>query len=274
MQDKKHWPKHFLESDDFTKITTIKPGTWMHHFPEDKEESVKKYMKSNAKGCKGKIYLLPLDMPAFFPMKRLVEYTKIYFHGLQVECLDGTAIDMKSIKSRTHYNQKQYLTKSIANICKQMKPKDAYCVVAITMTDLYPGDAWNFVFGEAFPQYDVGVFSFARYFEEQDVKLLFQRACSVCVHEIGHLFNLSHCTTWYCLMNGSNSLEESDTQPMHLCPHCLMKLQHKLQFDVMQRYQELLKFYTHPYGEWARVDGETLFEGEQAWMEKRIQSLQ
>lgn len=29
------------------------------------------------------------------------------------------------------------------------KPKDAFCIVGITMIDLYPEDSWNFVFGEA-----------------------------------------------------------------------------------------------------------------------------
>lgn len=29
------------------------------------------------------------------------------------------------------------------------KPKDAFCIVGITMIDLYPKDSWNFVFGQA-----------------------------------------------------------------------------------------------------------------------------
>lgn len=28
-------------------------------------------------------------------------------------------------------------------------PKDAFCIVGITMIDLYPKDSWNFVFGQA-----------------------------------------------------------------------------------------------------------------------------
>lgn len=29
------------------------------------------------------------------------------------------------------------------------KPKDAFCIVGITMIDLYPRESWNFVFGQA-----------------------------------------------------------------------------------------------------------------------------
>lgn len=29
------------------------------------------------------------------------------------------------------------------------KPKDAFCIVGITMIDLYPKESWNFVFGQA-----------------------------------------------------------------------------------------------------------------------------
>ena len=32
---------------------------------------------------------------------------------------------------------------------KKRMPKDAFCVVGITMIDLYPRDSWNFVFGLA-----------------------------------------------------------------------------------------------------------------------------
>ena len=42
-------------------------------------------------------------------------------------------------------------------------PPEAFCVVGITMIDLYPNESWNFVFGQANPAAGVGVFSFARY---------------------------------------------------------------------------------------------------------------
>jgi archaemetzincin len=44
-------------------------------------------------------------------------------------------------------------------------------------------------------------------------------------------------------MNGSNSLEESDGQPMHLCPVCLRKLHLALGFDPERRYEALEEQY-------------------------------
>ena len=43
-------------------------------------------------------------------------------------------------------------------------------------------------------------------------------------------------------MNGSNSLPETDRQPLHLCPNCLRKLQWRLGFDVLGRYGRLETF--------------------------------
>ena len=43
-------------------------------------------------------------------------------------------------------------------------------------------------------------------------------------------------------MNGSNSLPESDTQPLRLCPPCLKKLQWNRGFDVLERYRKLEAF--------------------------------
>ena len=48
------------------------------------------------------------------------------------------------------------------------------------------------------------------------------------MHEIGHLFHIKHCIWFECMMNGSNSMEESDDKPMHFCPIC----QHKIFFAL------------------------------------------
>ncbi len=42
-------------------------------------------------------------------------------------------------------------------------PKDAYCVMGITLNDIYPGDNWNFVYGWAKYKARVGIFSFLRW---------------------------------------------------------------------------------------------------------------
>jgi len=46
---------------------------------------------------------------------------------------------------------------------KDIKPSDAFCILAMTKVDIYPRDEWNFVFGLADMGDQAGVFSFARY---------------------------------------------------------------------------------------------------------------
>jgi archaemetzincin len=51
----------------------------------------------------------------------------------------------------------------VLDLLKLRLPSDAFCILAITMEDLYPDASWNFVFGQASPRERVGVYSFARY---------------------------------------------------------------------------------------------------------------
>jgi len=134
-------------------------------------------------------------------------------------------------------------------------------MIGLTMYDLYAGIDNNFVFGEADCASFVGIFSFSRYsplfynkipdqfmdlsnvVNKEDMELLLWRACSVAVHEIGHMFGLEHCLYFQCVMNGSNHLKESDSQPQYLCPVCLHKIYHLIGFDPVKRYQYLKEFY-------------------------------
>lgn len=48
-----------------------------------------------------------------------------------------------------------------------------------------------------------------------------------------------------CLMNGSNSIEEKDELPLHLCPCDLRKLSTGVpNFDVVARYKALSDYYS------------------------------
>jgi archaemetzincin len=130
-------------------------------------------------------------------------------------------------------------------------PSDAVCYLGITMADLYPDPAWNFVFGEASFKQRVGIYSLIRYTNrfwslketEASRSLFLRRSFKVLAHETGHMFSLAHCTENECLMNGSNSLDETDRNSIHLCPQCLRKLQWNLKFDVLRHYRHLHESY-------------------------------
>jgi len=143
------------------------------------------------------------------------------------------------------------------------------------MTDLYPKESWNFVFGEASLKSHIGVFSFARYssafnklkavkLKPKDRSLLLKRSCQVMCHEITHMFGIGHCIYFDCCMNGANHLLESDAQPLHMCPVDLHKLESVLGFDIESRYLSLLEFYRQH---------KNSFNEEISWLQKRVDQI-
>jgi archaemetzincin len=150
-------------------------------------------------------------------------------------------------------------------------PADAVCYLGVTMSDLYPDPAWNFVFGEASFKQRVGVYSLIRYTNrfwglpetDESRSMFLRRSFKVLAHETGHMFSISHCTAHECLMNGTNSLDETDRGTIFLCPVCLHKLQWNQKFDVLRRYRQLRDIY-------ARAGYDDLGE----WLRRRIASLE
>jgi archaemetzincin len=149
-------------------------------------------------------------------------------------------------------------------------PDDAVCYLGITMVDLYPEPSWNFVFGQASFDKRVGVYSLVRYTnrfwgqpeDDQSKALFVRRSFKLLAHETGHMFSILHCTANECLMNGSNSLEETDRSTLHLCPVCLRKLQWSVKFDVLKRYRELRSLYA-----------ENAMPDLADWMDRRLAGL-
>jgi len=118
------------------------------------------------------------------------------------------------------------------------------------MTDLYPNEAWNFVFGQASLKNRTGVYSFARYDplfwdeprDENYYQVVLERSCKVMSHELLHQFGMHHCIYFQCILNGSNHLQESDSRGMHLCPVCYRKLHLAVGFDPLLREKKILEF--------------------------------
>ena len=62
----------------------------------------------------------------------------------------------------SHTGERQLLTRDPLALLARRRPAGA-CRAGVTMDDLYPDPAWNFVSGEASPRERAGVYSFARY---------------------------------------------------------------------------------------------------------------
>jgi len=201
-----------------------------------------------------RIYLMPIgdvDRNGGPGVARLVEFSHAFF-GLETATLPMLDLRTARIMKRrlSRIGSEQILTTDVLAILKSRLPDDAYALLGITMVDLYPDEKWNFVFGQASLKDRVGVYSFARYDpaknggkREDAERVMLRRSCHILAHETGHMFGIAHCIWCQCVMNGSNNLEEFDTQPLHLCPVDLRKLQWSVGFDAADRYRRLLAFY-------------------------------
>ena len=261
---------------DFDRIPVPRPGDWLAVHPETGQpfdDFVKSRPNKPDEG-RNRIYLQPLGE---FPedggpsVETLREYAANYF-VMDVVVLPSLSITGRAITTRINpfTRNRQILTGDVLALLKKKLPADAFCLLAITMEDLYPHSSWNFVFGQASLRERVGVFSFARYDPafygekrgEDYQEILLRRSCKVLVHETAHIFSLRHCIFFKCVLNGSNHLQESDSRPLSLCPVCLRKLQFCIGFDLMDRYHKLLDFY--------RKIG---FDHEARWVAKRLKRI-
>ncbi len=266
----------FDPTDDFEPVPAPGPSDWLAVHPES-GQSFEQFVRSGPNRPDKRrsiLYLQPLgefregEAP---PLHSLREYAAAYF-ALEVRVLPGLNLDELNITTRRNptTGNRQLLTTDMLTALKKRIADDAFCLLGITMEDLYPEPSWNFVFGQASLRERVGVYSFARYDPAfygaprggDYTQTLLQRSGKVLVHETGHMFGLAHCVYFRCVFNGSNHLAESDARPMHECPVDLRKLHHSIGFDVPQRYAGLYRFY--------RKAG---FEDEAAWTRRRLAGI-
>ena len=124
----------------------------------------------------------------------------------------------------TAYNprRRQYSAELLVQSLEREKKSGK--VLAVADFDLY-APSLNFVFGLAGLLTDIAVISIARLRQEfyqlpADPALLTTRAIKEAVHEIGHLYGLSHCPDTRCVMHFSNSLQDTDRKSEEPCAKC------------------------------------------------------
>ena len=197
------------------------------------------------------LYLLPLGT---FPrdaspsLDALQSIVHAYF-TLDVRVLPAAALRDVAAKSRINdaTHKRQLLAPDVLRWLTSHLPDDAYALMAVTMDDLYPEPSWNYVFGMASLQERVGVQSFARqdpaFFGDPRTPgwraLALRRAARTLIHEISHMFGMSHCTFYACVVAGSNNEAEADRGPLHACPVDLHKLWWAIRFDPIARESAL-----------------------------------
>ena len=257
-------------------------------------------------------------VPARF-LERLTEYTAAFFAGERVVLLpsidlsterphelwwngfkfaQGRGKSQKMMKHRLKIRyhagtgRRQVQVDSLLSQLAELRTSrefrdrypDAFCLVGVTLEDLYDTKPDLFVAGMAAGGSKVGVFQFFRYDpalrfstefwyktspcdgragDEAERKqqanaaseLLLARSCKLLVHEICHIYGIDHCKFYDCVMNGSGHLAEDFRQPFHLCPVDLRKLAFRLGLGVQDRYRRLHTFCQKnagfaAYGRW------------------------
>jgi len=242
----------FSNEGAFKPLPEPQSGDWLLAHPET-GQTYDQYVASfpnRPDASRGIIFLQPLggfSAPGAPSLDFLKRFAAAFF-GLPVKVLPAMRLAGARINERINAftGKRQFLTSDIRGRLSMGLPPRAFCLLGLTTEDLYPGPGWNFVFGEASLTARTAVYSFARYdpaFYGQSLKdgkqLALLRSCKVLAHETGHMFGMKHCIYYSCLMNGSNSMGETDAQPLHLCPVCLRKLQWNIGFDPVVRYRRL-----------------------------------
>ncbi|XP_066469866.1 archaemetzincin-2 isoform X2 [Tiliqua scincoides] len=267
----------------FKPITLHSDSDWISSHPEPTQDFAQFYhdpCRNRPSSKKSLICVQPIGafgdsrVSTDVYMNWLKDYCEAFYYGLTVRILGPVPVSHTGCAFRVneYTHNLQIQAGHLLNYLKKKKAKDAFCVVGVTMIDLYPKESWNFVFGQASLTEGVGIFSFARYdsdfysanykgklkttkklppadysvfdgyYTPEITSLLLLRSCKTLTHEIGHIFGLHHCQWLQCVMQGSNHLEESDRRPLDLCPICLRKLQSALGFKITERYKALQRW--------------------------------
>ncbi len=197
------------------------------------------------------IYLLPVGNFTIGELKLIddtQEYLQIFFEltVIVLPTVDDSFIPDSSRRTLAD-GHTQLLTTAILNDLQRQIPADAIALMAITNADLYPGEGWNYVFGQARTKKRVGVSSVFRYtdggLDSVNYPTCLGRLIKTSSHEIGHMLSIQHCINALCVMNGVNNLKEADSRPNRLCSECLKKLNWNLRFDVLKRTASLHDYF-------------------------------
>lgn len=239
----------------FIKKGKPAPGRWMATYPNEPGQTFDQYLASHprhATATRNKLYIQPLG-PFSAEQSRIVELTADYmgwFFGLPIEIQPALPITSLPARARrvhpvlgsqlrSSYLMGKYLLEGL--------PGDAAARIGFVTSDLFPGEGMNFVFGQASLRDRVGVWSLHHLGEpekgDRDFQLALLRTIKIAAHETGHMFSMTHCRKYECVMNGSISLEELDMISVEACPECMAKLCWATGADPRARYEKLAAFW-------------------------------
>ena len=230
------------------------PGEWLYENQES-GQTLSQYQLLpvvRPDSVRHTLYLLPVGR--FSPLQQQVlqatrQYLQSFFQlpVVLLPTIPDTFVP-KTARRRGTDEQEQLLAPYIlSQRLAGHLPPDGLALMALSSRDLYPKPEWNYVFGLASYPDRVGVTSLYRLQDAQLTACNYTRCLTrligISSHELGHMFSLRHCTHALCVMNGTNSLAETDSKPNRLCSQCQMKLYWACRYDNRKRLKELQSFF-------------------------------
>ncbi|MBX3245518.1 MAG: hypothetical protein KF685_13780 [Acidobacteria bacterium] len=240
----------------FFKPMQVRAGDWLETHKE-KGETFEEYLRSDPTLPTDKrktLYIQPIgkfSKAQTDVIKASEEYMKA-FYDLPVKLLPTKPLGRvpKDRQRVSDYPKRTQIRTNyfLETLLPKLLPDDAAALIAFTDSDLYPGETWAFVFGQASLVDRVGVWSLYRLPEmvleaDNDPDRLLMRTLKIAMHETGHMFSMRHCTKYECLMSGTNHLSETDRRPVDTCPECTAKIAWAMKYDPKERYERLAKFW-------------------------------
>ncbi len=252
--------------NDIKLSATPKRGSWRYDHDEKFQqfEDFQKSKKIKPEPGKNTIYLQPIGDFDALQQKEIEltkDYLKIYFQ-LETKILPAlpNSIFPKNVKRIFKDGQEQLWAGYVLDsFLIKRKPKDAVILMGITERDLYPIPEWNYVFGLASYENGVGVTSMYRFanghLTDSNFNESLTRLMKISSHEIGHMFGITHCLNANCVMNGTNTLSETDFHFARACSLCQRKLNSSIPYNNKKRLLELKEFFekNHLNSEFART---------------------
>lgn len=230
------------------------PEDWLATFPEP-GQTFEEYLRGDPTRPTGKrrvLYVQPLGRftPAQTRVVALAAEFMSRFFNLPVRVREPAPLDnvpRAALRASPVGSGRQIKAGYVMmDVLRPTLPADAAALIGFTSSDLFPDETLNYVFGQANLRERVGVWSL--YWlgrpdaSEDDFKLTLLRTLKIASHETGHMFSLQHCTKYECVMNGTNSLRETDRHPLDACPECTAKLCWAADANPRERYARLADF--------------------------------
>jgi archaemetzincin len=223
------------------RLPAPRRGEWRSVIRE-RDQTFEEYVRecANRKSAtRSQLVLLPLGGVSrrSGPLLELLrEYGSIFF-GLKARVAgDAPLPDVAHLSQRDQYNSSMILDE-----LTEQADDESLLTLAITDADLFSRGK-NYVFGEGNLERRVGICSLAR-LRTADELLFRRRAFKLMSHEGGHVLSIRHCVRRRCLMQGANTVEESDGHPLEPCGEDLRKIRWNTGVDLVDRAARLKLFF-------------------------------